>query len=226
MKKDNIYNIMLVIALIIDLTIFGCLIYKTIKLEDRVEFLEDEIFRLATKLEDQGNNISEIEENQASESKTSDNQIIENQISNTQESNNLKDSPSQAKQDFNAAYDESVDNLDETVFLVDVENYASNNSEIKITKSQAKLIAQKGFDESKSRIAGEGADNEESETIELKDVSPNNYFTRHFYEYDEVYTEIKRKSYAVTRKNEMGNGITIYVDATTGLIIGGEAFGD
>lgn len=221
MKKDNIYNIMLVIALIIDLTIFGCLIYKTIKLEDRVEFLEDEIFRLATKLEEQGSNISEIEETQANDNEVNDNQIIENQISN-----NLKDSPSQAKQDFNAAYDESVDNLDETVFLVDVENYASNNSEIKITKSQAKLIAQKGFDESKSRIAGEGADNEESETIELKDVSPNNYFTRHFYEYDEVYTEIKRKSYAVTRKNEMGNGITIYVDATTGLIIGGEAFGD
>ena len=27
-------------------------------------------------------------------------------------------------------------------------------------------------------------------------------------------------------QNDMGNGISIYVDVTTGLIIGGEAFGD
>lgn len=210
MKNDKLFNIMIVIALIIDLTIFGFLIYKNVKLESRVKLLEDEIFRLATKLEEQGRNIPEIEETYVDDNKNS----------------GSKEGLSQDKQDFNNAYDNAADNLDENVFLIDVKNYGTDNKEIKITKAQAKTIAQKGFEESKSRIAGEGADNEESEIIELKEISPNNYFTRHFYEYSEIYTEIKRQAYVVTRENEMGNGISIYVDATTGLIIGGEAFGD
>ena len=41
-----------------------------------------------------------------------------------------------------------------------------------------------------------------------------------------VYKDIKRNAYVVKRENDMGNGIKIYVDATTGLIIGGDAFGD
>lgn len=72
MKKDKLYNIMIVIALIIDLTIFGFLIYKNAKLESRVKLLEDEIFRLATKLEEQGRNISEIDEIYVNENKNND----------------------------------------------------------------------------------------------------------------------------------------------------------
>ena len=41
-----------------------------------------------------------------------------------------------------------------------------------------------------------------------------------------MYKNIIRKCYIVRRENEMGNGIKIYVDVTTGLIIGGAAFGD
>ena len=72
MKKDKLYNIMIVIALIIDLTIFGFLIYKNAKLESRVKLLEDEIFRLATKLEEQGRNIPEIDEIYVNENKNND----------------------------------------------------------------------------------------------------------------------------------------------------------
>ena len=43
---------------------------------------------------------------------------------------------------------------------------------------------------------------------------------------DKIYKEISRKCYIIQRENDMGNGISIYVDVTTGLIIGGEAFGD
>ena len=34
------------------------------------------------------------------------------------------------------------------------------------------------------------------------------------------------EAFVVTRENEMGNGIKIYIDPTTGLIVGGEAYGD
>ena len=66
----------------------------------------------------------------------------------------------------------------------------------------------------------------DSQRIKIEEVSPNNYFTRKDREYDKTYSNITRKAYIVTRENDMGNGISIYVDATTGLIIGGRAFGD
>ena len=34
------------------------------------------------------------------------------------------------------------------------------------------------------------------------------------------------KAYVVTRENEMGCGIKIYIDPTTALIVGGDAYGD
>ena len=42
----------------------------------------------------------------------------------------------------------------------------------------------------------------------------------------EVYQNILRKCYVFTRENDMGCGSSVYVDVTTGLIIGGECFGD
>ena len=80
-----------------------------------------------------------------------------------------------------------------------------------------KKIAESGFTESASRIAGEGINDTKEENIELREVSPNNYFTRKYNEYDKVYTNIKRKAYVVTNENEMGNGVSVYVDANTGL---------
>ncbi|MBR2247833.1 MAG: hypothetical protein IKN74_01290 [Clostridia bacterium] len=116
--------------------------------------------------------------------------------------------------------------LDKEVFVVDFENYKPDSSETKITTEEASTIAQKGFDESKKRIAGEGADDVLSEKITLEEVSANNYFTRTYFEGDMIYKDLKRNAYVVKRENEMGNGIKVYVDATTGLIIGGDAFGD
>ncbi len=120
----------------------------------------------------------------------------------------------------------AVQNLDPKVFLTDPENYAPTDDEIRITAKQAAAIAQKGFEESARRISGEGADDIDSQVIEVRHANPNNYFTRYGMQSDKVYTDISRQCYAVTRTNDMRCGITIYVDASSGLIIGGYAFGD
>lgn len=125
-----------------------------------------------------------------------------------------------------AEFNKSAESLQKDTFLTDFSNYKTNSNEIKISKEQAKTIAEIGFTESASRIAGEGVKDTASENIELKEVCANNYFTRKYTETDKVYTNIKCKAYVVTKENEMGNGVSIYVDANTGLIIGGEAFGD
>ena len=102
------------------------------------------------------------------------------------------------------------------------------NNHVIIIPNQGKNLTPSfiGFEESKKRIASEGADDVDSQRIKIEEVSPNNYFTRKDREYDKTYSNITRKAYIVTRENDMGNGISIYVDATTGLIIGGRAFGD
>ena len=123
-------------------------------------------------------------------------------------------------------YNQMVDKLDKNVYLIDFEDYNVNSNEINISEKNAKEIAEIGFKESASRIAGEGIDDTEEESIEIQEVNANNYFTRKYNEGDKVYTNIKRKAYVVTKENSMGNGVKVYVDVTTGLIIGGAAFGD
>lgn len=123
-------------------------------------------------------------------------------------------------------YNEMAENLDKSVYLTDFENYNVESNEVKISEEKAKEIAEIGFQESAARIAGEGVRDTETEYIEIREVSPNNYFTHKYNEGTEVYTNIKRKTYVVTKENNMGNGVMIYVDVTTGLIIGGAAFGD
>ncbi len=123
-------------------------------------------------------------------------------------------------------FKEAIKNLDPKVFVTDPENYTPTDHEIRITAEQAAVIAQKGFEESAKRIAGEGADNIKSQKIEIKQICANNYFTRQGMEYNKTYSEIFRTCYIFTRTNEMKCGVEIYVDATTGLIIGGGAFGD
>lgn len=125
----------------------------------------------------------------------------------------------------NDPYNEAVNNLDSTVFLTDFQNYAPTDNDVKITEKEAKEIAQKGFEESK-RIASEGTENINSETVNIEEVCANNYFTRYYYQEDITYNNIKRKCYAIQRQNDMGCGVTIYIDVTTGLIIAGRAFGD
>ena len=121
---------------------------------------------------------------------------------------------------------EEVETSETNQFLEDFENYNPESDEVKISEAKAREIAQIGFEESAKRIAGEGADDVDSEKVKLEEINANNYFTRKGTEHDKIYSDIKRLCYVVQRENEMGNGIRIYVDATTGTIIGGAAFGD
>lgn len=139
---------------------------------------------------------------------------------------NQKNQEAQSYNDFINRYNQMAENLDKSVYVTDFDNYSVNSNEVKISKAKAKEIAEIGFKESAARIAGEGVEDTEKETIEIQEVTPNNYFTRKYNETDKTYTNIRRKAYVVTKTNNMGNGVRIYVDATTGLIIGGEAFGD
>ena len=137
-----------------------------------------------------------------------------------------KEEEKKQRLEFERKYNEAINNLDKSVFLVDVDNYNPESNEIKISEEKAKEIAQKGFEESARRISEEGASNKETERVQIREESPNNYFTRYIYDGDKIYMNKKRKCYVITRENDIGNGISILVDVTTGIIIGGYAFGD
>lgn len=137
-----------------------------------------------------------------------------------------KEEEKKQRLEFERKYNEAINNLDKSVFLVDVDNYNPESNEIKISEEKAKEIAQKGFEESARRISEEGASNKETERVQIREESPNNYFTRYIYDGDKIYMNKKRNCYVITRENDIGNGISILVDVTTGIIIGGYAFGD
>ena len=137
-----------------------------------------------------------------------------------------KEEEKKQRLEFERKYNEAINNLDKSVFLVDVDNYNPESNDIKISEEKAKEIAQKGFEESARRISEEGASNKETERVQIREESPNNYFTRYIYDGDKIYMNKKRKCYVITRENDIGNGISILVDVTTGIIIGGYAFGD
>ena len=123
-------------------------------------------------------------------------------------------------------FDKSAEKLDSNYFVTDFETYKSKDSNMKLSNKQISEIAEKGFEESAKRIAGEGTSNKETEKIVLEEIVPNNYFTRKYRESDTNYPELKMKAYVVTRENEMGCGIKIYIDPTSALIVGGDAYGD
>lgn len=207
MKKDKLFIVLIVFALIFDLSIFGYLICSNITLKKEVKDLNNEIIKIEDRQEKQGAQIYEVD----------------TKISNTIAENEA----SKRKQEYEKSpNNNAANNLDKTIFLTDFENYKPDSDEIKITETKAKEIATYGFEESKKRIAGEGADDIDSETIKIEEVIANNYFTRLSNEADKIYKDISRKCYVIQRENEMGNGISIYVDVNTGLIIGGRAFGD
>lgn len=205
MKKEKVA---LVVAFIIDIVIFGSLIISNLNLKEEIAYLKNESKDMQDKILAQNDNIKNIE------TKLNDNTDF---IENLKEQDRIKEDP----------YYEAITNLDNTVFLTDFDNYNPSSDEIKITELQAKKTAQKGFEESKNRIAAEGVDNIESETIEIIETVANNYFTRYYYQRNENYDNLRRTCYAITRRqSDLENGVTIYVDVTTGLIIGGMAFGD
>ena len=92
-----------------------------------------------------------------------------------------------------------------------------------ITKEQAEEIAEKGFEEAK-RICGEY--DKSTQEIKEKNMYANNFFTRKISQRDDVYNKKSIQCYLVSRQDEMGNGVTIYIDKKTGKIVGGEAYGD
>ena len=207
MKKEKIYKIIIFIAIMLDLIIFGSLIYSNRNLKKELNTLSKEILKLENRLENQGSQLYEVD----------------TKISNTIAE---KEKAEKQQEYENNPNNIAVKNLDKNIFLTDFENYKPENNDVKISESKAKEMAQKGFEESKKRIAGEGADDKDSETVKIEQINANNYFTRLSDQSDKIYKEISRKCYIIQRENDMGNGISIYVDVTTGLIIGGEAFGD
>lgn len=148
-----------------------------------------------------------------------------NIIENTQTTEEIVNTPG-ISEDWWREYDLAIDNLDTKYFVSDFETYKSSDKSKNLTNKQISEIAEKGFEESAKRIAGEGASNKETEKIVLEEVIPNNYFTRKYRESDANYQELKMNAYVVTRENEMGCGIKIYIDPTTALIVGGKAYGD
>lgn len=206
MNKEKRLKIICIVAVLIDLIIFVGLLYSNYKLSQEVHSLQYSYKELQNVVFEQETNISNMK-SQISE--------MSEFFDEMEEQENQKNDP----------YYDAINNLDSTIFLTDFENYSPNNNDIVITEKRAKEIAQKGFAESK-RIASEGTDEISSETIKIEEVVANNYFTRYYYQRSEFYDKIKRNCYAIQRENDMGCGVTIYVDVTTGLIIAGRAFGD
>ena len=206
MNKEKMLKIIVAIVVIIDLIIFGSLLYRNNKLKQEITNLKYDYKELESKLLSQNESISNIKSN----------------VDEIVEFMNKEKEPKKIESNL---YYKAVNSLDNTIFLTDFENYSPNNNDIKITEKRAKEIAQKVFEESK-RIASEGTDDVNSETIKIEEIVANNYFTRYYYQENEFYDKIKRKCYAIQRENDMGCGVTIYIDVTTGLIIAGRAFGD
>lgn len=207
MKQSNKFKILIIIALLADFAIFGYLIYSNIQLKKQVDDLEISIATVDGRVNQQGNQVYETANKVA---------IMEEEEKKEKEKEEYENDPTNI----------AVKNLDKNYFVVDFDNYKPENNEVKITEEQARKVAQKGFEESKARIAGEGADDVQSETVQIREECANNYFTKMIRQGSTQYKDIKRKCYIVKRENDIGNGIMIYVDATTGLIIGGGAFGD
>ena len=207
MNNKKLTYLLLAIALIIDIIIFGSVLYQNNKLKKKSIYLENKIIKLEERIMKQGSILVETQ-------------------TNLSELMKEKEKQEKIEERNNDPYNVAVDNLDKTIFLTDINNYNPDSNETKISEKRAKEIAQYGFEESKKRIAGEGADNIENETVRIEKRVPNNYFSKHNYESYKINKNVERKCYVITRENEIGNGISVYVDVTTGLIIGGEAFGD
>lgn len=130
----------------------------------------------------------------------------------------------EARAKFNAEYNNKVENVDTDVFVTDFEEYISAvNTDILVSESKAKEIAEKAFEEA-ARIAGEY--DKSTQTMKKEYVYANNFFTAKYTDSPRNYGSKKIQAYVFTREDEMGNGISIYVDVNTGKVIGGKAFGD
>lgn len=136
---------------------------------------------------------------------------------------NIQPNQQIAEQDWKEQFDKRVASRDEKIFLKDFNNYKPTSSEIKISQAEAEKIADIGFVEAET--IGEAGD-KENQTVRIEEVFANNFFTADHNLISKIYSNIKRKCYVFIRENDMGCGAMVYVDVTTGLIIGGQCFGD
>lgn len=137
--------------------------------------------------------------------------------------------------DYETNYDNNVNNIDENVFQknstsslntntsISTNSTSSSNVNKQITKQEADEIAEDGFKQAENIV---GQYSKDSQTSEIQEVYANNFFTRKYNETDRVYNDKKIKCYVYTRQDEMGNGVSVYIDIETGKIVGGRAFGD
>lgn len=127
-------------------------------------------------------------------------------------------------QETNEKYNEQVSNIDEDIFVKDFDTYLNTEHESQnLTQEELDEIANEGFEQAIS-IAGEYS--KDTQEVTTEEVYANNFFTRKTTETDTVYNTKKINCYVYTRTDSMLNGVSIYIDANTGKIIGGRAFGD
>lgn len=125
---------------------------------------------------------------------------------------------------FETEYDEQVDNLNTQIFVNDFDGFYQEyqNATGEISQDRAEEIAEVGFEEAE-RVVGEYP--KDTQTCREIEVRPNNFFTRKYTEGDQM-AQYTVQVYAVSRQDEMGNGVQIYVDKKLGRIVGASAFGD
>lgn len=148
---------------------------------------------------------------------------IEKSANNDIKKEQIVEEKQETDEDWKEQFDKRVFGRNENIFLKDFENYQPSSSAIKISQNEAEKIADIGFAEAET--IGEAGE-KENQTIRIEDVVANNFFTMDHMLRSKIYSNIKRKCYVFIRENDMGCGAMVYVDVTTGLIIGGQCFGD
>lgn len=183
MKKD-IWTIIIIVIIVI---LCGYLFYGYM-------FLLKENKKKSTVLQELRADVAELKEEVSSLSNNSSDVDTETENDDTEKQ--------QEEQELKESF---YNSLDSSVFLVDFENYNPSDDSY-ITVEKAESIAEKGFQRSKEYITSEGADEIESQTMEIKEVCANSYFTKMPSEgAEDVYTDISRICYVFTRENELGN---------------------
>ncbi|MBR3152669.1 MAG: hypothetical protein IKF52_03590 [Clostridia bacterium] len=233
MKKKIIFIV--IVVMILGTAIVVGTISKTAKKDenkgDSIQSMNTVNDKKTDKVENKENTVKEntVKENKVKEEKKEDTKVdeakeekqdIEETKNNTEEKIVTEEEPKVEEKT------EVQDNRYGTFEIDGLETENNGNNPILISEEYARQLARIGFEESIRIVGEEIARNEKSETVKIEKVSPNNFFTRQGNERDEKYTDIVRTCYSVTRRDEEISGVTIYVDATTGIIIGARAFGD
>ena len=136
---------------------------------------------------------------------------------------NNKDIEKENLEQLKNKFNERVASRSDKIFLKNFDNYKPENNEVKISQNEAEKIAEIGFAEADTiGTSGEKS----SQVVRIEEKIANNFFTMDYGCKQEIYKNIVRKCYVFIREDSLGNGSMVFVDVTTGFIIGGECFGD